>query len=168
MLLEFNIVNFLIYFSIAWGANIALNLLYVIKRYIPGASRFDYPIDFKFIYKKNRLIGDSITIAGLAVSLLLGLVLYILNINIIWVLIPPIVFMGDLLGSFVKRRISKKRGEFVPLIDHGNYMILLGIIFVLLRYINVTFALTALLLTYILHPLACIIAYRLKLRANPY
>jgi hypothetical protein len=168
MLLEFNPLNFLIYFSLAWGANIVLNLLYVIKRYVPGASRFDRPLDFKIIYKKNRLIGDSITIAGLAVSLLFGLILYILIKNIVWSIIPIIVFMGDLLGSFIKRRISKKRGEFVLFVDHGNYMILLGAIFMLLHYIDIFFAFTALLLTYMLHPLACIIAYRLNLRENPY
>ena len=164
----FNLYNFLIYFSLAWGANIALNFLYVIKRYFPKFNNFDYPIDFNLYYKKNRLIGDSTTIIGLILSLMISLFIYCISGNIIWTLIPIIVYFGHLLGSFIKRRMNKNGGEFVPIIDHGDYMLLLGIIFILLNYISISFALSALILTYILHPLACYLAFKLKLRENPY
>ena len=156
------------YFSIAWGTNIALNFLYVIKRYFPKFNKLDYPIDFKLRYKKNRLLGDSTTIIGLILSFIIGLIIYSITLNIIWALIPLIVYFGHLLGSFIKRRMNKNGGQFVPVIDHGDYMLLLGISFVLLNYISVPFALLALVLTYILHPVACLIAFKLKLRENPY
>ncbi len=167
-MLEFNLLNFSIYFSIAWGTNIALNFLYVIKRYFPRFNDFDCPIDFKLKYKKIRLIGESTTIIGLVLSLAISLFINISTGAMVWTIIPPIIYLGHLLGSFIKRRMNKGGGEFVPIIDHGDYMLLLGIIFIIFHYVSVLFALLALILTYILHPLACIIAFKLKLREHPY
>lgn len=167
-MIEFNLINFLIYFGVAWGSNIALNFLYVAKKYIPKVNQIDHPIDFKLTYRNNRLIGDSITVIGLIISILLGLLLYIIQLNFIWSLIPIIVYFGGLIGSFIKRRFNKKQGDFLPLIDHGDYMIVLGIAFVLSGYISINFALLALGITYILHPIACLLAFKLNWRKNPY
>ena len=167
-MLDFNIQNFLIYFSIAWGTNISLNLLYVLKRYLPLFNKLDYPLDFKINYKKNRLLGDSTTIVGLIISLIISLTIYIITNSFVWFIIPIIVYLGHLAGSFVKRRLNKNGGDFLPIIDHGDYMLLLGLIFISLGYINFYFAILALIITYILHPLACLMAYKLKLRERPY
>lgn len=167
-MLTLTLINFLTYFSIAWGANIALNLLYVLKRYFPETRNWDYPMDCHLRYHGERLIGDSVTFLGLIVSIILSAALYLTTNNIMWAIIPLIVHLGDLLGSFTKRRLHKKNGEYLPLVDHGNYMILLGIVFVLVGYADLGFVLLALLLTYILHPIACYLAFKLKLRKNPY
>jgi hypothetical protein len=160
--------NFLIYFCIAWGANISLNFLYILKRYVPGFKILDYPMDFKLNYKGDRLFGDSVNIIGLIVCAVISLELYLSIHNLAWSLIPTIVYFGNLIGSFIKRRAHKKSGEFMPLIDHGDYMLLLGIIFASFGYISFWFALLGVLVTYILHPIACVIAFKLKLRARPY
>jgi len=47
-------------------------------------------------------------------------------------------------------------------------MILLGFIFIISGYISFSFAISALLLTYLLHPIACYLAFKLKLRERPY
>ncbi|MFA5131558.1 MAG: CDP-archaeol synthase [Patescibacteria group bacterium] len=167
-MLSFNLSNFLIYFSIAWGTNIALNFLYVIKRYFPRFNDFDYPIDFKIKCGARRLFGDSTTIIGLILSLIISLLINMSTGTLVWTIIPPIIYLGHLMGSFIKRRMNKGGGEFVPVIDHGDYMLLLGIIFISCHYVSLLFALLALILTYILHPLACIIAFKLKLREHPY
>jgi hypothetical protein len=145
----------------------------VAKRYIPRLRNFDYPIDCRLNYRKDRLIGNSTTFAGLALCLLISVYFYFFvfkfsNYQIAWSIVPLGVYFGHLLGSFIKRRLHKKDGEFVPVVDHGDYMILLGIIFVTLHYINILFAVLALLLTYFLHPLACRLAFRLKMREYPY
>ncbi len=167
-MMPFTLNNFLIYFSLAWGSNIALNFLYVAKRYIPKFSHFDYPLDLNLNYKKNRLLGDSTTILGLILCSVLSLFIFFYSASLIWSIAPLIVYAGHLLGSFIKRRLNKNGGEFVPIIDHGDYMLLLGIVFVALGYINFLFAFCALLLTYILHPLACRLAFKFKLRDRPY
>ena len=167
-MINFTFNNFLIYFLIAWGANIALNFLYIIKRYIPEFKNLNYPLDFGLTYKGERLLGDSVNIIGFIFCLFISLSLYFFIHNLAWSIIPVIVYIGNLLGSFIKRRVHKKSGEFMPLVDHGDYMILLGFIFILKGYISFSFALSALLLTYLLHPLACLLAFKLKLRERPY
>jgi hypothetical protein len=167
-MMAFTLTNFLTYFCLAWSANIALNLLYVIKRYWPDFKRFDRPIDFGLKLKGSRLIGDSTTVIGLIVSLAFSFILYLTTNKFIWSSIPIIVYLGDLTGSFIKRRLHKEEGQFLPFVDHGDYMILLGIIFIFLGYISLIFALSALILTYILHPIACLIAFKMKLRERPY
>jgi len=167
-MITFTLNNFLIYFLIAWGANISLNFLYIIKRYIPEFKNLNYPLDFGLKYKGERLIGDSVNIIGLVFCLFISFSLYFLINSLVWSSIPVIVYLGNLLGSFTKRRFHKKSGEFMPLIDHGDYMILLGFIFIISGYISFSFAISALLLTYLLHPIACYLAFKLKLRERPY
>lgn len=160
--------NFFAYFFIAWSANISLNLLYVLKRYVPEFQRLNYPLDGGLSYRGDRLIGDSVNIIGLIFCLAIGGGLYLTGGGIILASIAPLVYIGNALGSFIKRRLHKKSGEFVPIVDHGDYMLFLGFIFVSLHYIEPLFAVLAILLTYILHPLACWAAFKLKLRENPY
>lgn len=167
-MLSLTIINFLAYFSTAWGSNIALNFLYILKKYFPETKKWDYPIDCYFKYRGERLIGDSVTFLGLLISIILSVALYLATKQIMWAIIPLVVNFGDLLGSFTKRRLHKKNGEYLPLIDHGNYMILLGVVFVLAGYADLGFVLLALLLTYILHPIACYLAFKINLRKNPY
>lgn len=167
-MIAFTLNNFLIYFIVAWGANISLNFLYIMKRYIPEFKNLDYPLDFNLSYKGNRLMGSSINIIGLFFCLFISVGLYFLVNSSILASIPLIVYLGGAIGSFIKRRFNKKSGEFMPLVDHGDYIVLLGVVFVLNGYISVWFALTAILITYILHPIACLVAFKLKLRKNPY
>ena len=167
-MIPFSITNFLTYFCLAWFANICLNFLYVIKRYSPKTLNFDIPIDGGFKYKGEYIIGKSTTALGLVICLAISIFLYSISYNSIWAIIPPLVYTGHMLGSFIKRRMHKKGGEFVPFVDHGDYMIFTGLIFVLFGYISISFALLAILLNYILHPIACFIAFKLKLRENPY
>jgi len=167
-MLPLTTINFLLYFSLAWATNICLNFLYVIKRYSPKTLNFDMPIDGGLKYKGDRLIGESTTIIGLILCLVISIILYFITSNFMWGIIPLLVYVGHLLGSFIKRRMHKKGGEFVPFIDHGDYMVTTGFVFVLLNYISINFALLSITLTYILHPIACFIAFKFKLRENPY
>lgn len=167
-MLPLTTTNFLIYFSLAWVTNICLNFLYVIKRYSPKTLNFDMPIDGGLKYNGDRLIGESTTIVGLILSLIISIILGFITDNFMWTIMPLLIYAGHLLGSFIKRRMHKKGGEFVPFIDHGDYMIISGIIFVLSGYISIYFALLTITLTYFLHPIACFIAFKFKLRENPY
>ena len=161
-----SINNFILYFSIVWGVNICLNLLYVLKKYFSVIKSLDRPIDCGLKYHKDRLIGDSTTFLGLLISFIISFILF--KINFILALIPILVYLGHSLGSFIKRRMHKKGGEFVPFVDHGDYMITTSVIFLILGYINVSFAFWAITLTYILHPIACFVAFKLKLKEHPY
>ncbi len=146
----------------------ALNLLYIIKRYIPKTKKMDLPIDGNLKYKGEPLIGESTTLAGLILSLLFSIIFFIYFNNPIWTLIPVLVYLGHLSGSFIKRRMHKKGGEFVPFVDHGDYIVLTGIVFFMLHFISLKFFIFSILLTYLLHPVVCFLAFRLKIREYPY
>ena len=87
-MLELTITNFFLYFTLAWGTNICLNFLYVIKRYSPKTLSFDRPIDFGLVYKGERLIGESTTMVGLFVVIILSLLLYFITSGFVWSIIP--------------------------------------------------------------------------------
>ncbi len=167
-MIPLTINNFLLYFSIVWGTNISLNLLYVVKRYIPRTAYFDRPIDGGLEYKGDRLIGESTTIAGLILCLIISIIFYFTLDNFVWTIIPVLVYLGHMLGSILKRRMHKKGGEFVPFVDHGDYVILVGVVLVMLQCITWKFAILSILATYVLHPLGCLLAFKLKLREYPF
>jgi CDP-2,3-bis-(O-geranylgeranyl)-sn-glycerol synthase len=138
-MLPLTITNFLTYFCIAWGSNISLNFIYVVKRYWPETRKYDYPLDGRRLYKKDRLLGDSITFPGLILSLILAGALFRATGTLIWSLIPVLVYLGGAAGSFIKRRLHINSGEYLPLIDHGDYMIMTGLVFWLSGYTSFTF-----------------------------
>ena len=76
-MIPFTFENFLIYFCLAWGTNIALNFLYVMKRYIPGFSNLDYPLDYRIKYRGERLIGESTTFIGLFLCLVISIIIFL-------------------------------------------------------------------------------------------
>ncbi len=160
--------NFLIYFFIVWVSNILLNFLYVIKRYFPKTKNFDKPIDGGLKYGKDRLVGESTTVVGIILSFTFSIFLFFITESFVWASIPILVYIGHTLGSIIKRRMHKKDGEFLPVVDHGDYMILTGVVFLLFGYISFTFFILSIFINFVLHPFACFIAFKLKLRENPY
>ncbi|HAS80749.1 MAG: hypothetical protein UR25_C0003G0049 [Candidatus Nomurabacteria bacterium GW2011_GWE1_32_28] len=160
--------NFIIYSVLIWGTNMLLNVLGTIKLHFPSTKKYDKPIDARIEYKGDRLIGESTTIVGLIVCIMISIILYFVGFDFKWVIIPFLVYTGHTLGSIIKRRMHKKGGEFVPFIDHGDYTITTGIIFIALGYITPIFAILSISLTYIFHPIMCYLAYKIKLRERPY
>ena len=166
--MQLTIFNFFLYIVLTWGSNIALNFLYVLKRYIPVFIKYDRPLDMGLMFQNNRLIGESTTILGLLISFTLSILFFIL-FEYIWLgYIPILVYIGHTVGSFIKRRLGKSDGTFVIFLDHGDYMIITGLVLYSLGFISWQLALSGLLFTYIFHPIACLIAFHLKMRQNPY
>ncbi len=154
---------------LTWGTNIAFNLLYVAKKYIKGFAKYDRPIDFgKYFFDGRRILGESTTFLGLVFALLISLLALKSNLfeKMIALMVPLLVYIGHALGSFIKRRMNKN--SFVPFIDHGDYMIMSGFVLVILGYVSFSLALVCLLLTYVLHPLAVLLAFKLGLKEHNY
>jgi hypothetical protein len=166
-MLPLTINNFLLYCFLSWGSNIILNILGALKIYYPKLKSFDLPLDGRLEYKGDRLIGDSTTVIGLLLSIFFSLVIFIFSSVNIYGLIPVLVYFGHTIGSIIKRRMHKKSGEFVPFVDHGDYIILVGFVFWVSGFISYEFVLYSIFLTYILHPIACFIGYKLNLRERP-
>ena len=145
-----------------------LNVLGIIKYLFPKTIKLDYPIDGGFQYKGDRLVGESTTVAGLLLCLVISFTIYLYMPYSAWTSIPLLVYAGHMAGSIIKRRLHKTGGEFVPFVDHGDYMILTGTIFVALHYFTPLFAVLSILITYIFHPIVCFLAFKLKLRKYPH
>ena len=156
----------------------------------PGAvlSRGKIPVDLKKnFFDGKRIFGDGKTIEGLFIGTILGFFvgaavhfatgatsmrLYgnFLNIG----LISFGGLFGDLINSFVKRRMNVKRGGKLPILDQLNIVFgswLLCFIFSrswFLKSFTLPIAIIVLVITPILHRSANIIAYRIKLKDVPW
>ncbi|NCU42893.1 CDP-archaeol synthase [Candidatus Falkowbacteria bacterium] len=166
-MMKLTFANFIFYMAITWGCNISLNFLYVLKKFFPVVLKYDYPLDFRKKLGAHRILGESTTWLGLSLSVFLSLLFYIL-LPWPWFLVPFTVYFGHSLGSFIKRCLGKKDGSFLLLVDHGDYMLLTGIIFYLSGQVSISLAISTILATYLLHPLACFIAFKLGLKKYPY
>ena len=158
------------------------------------------PVDFKRYWKDGRrILGDGKTWRGLFGGTLSGGVVGIVVVFLLdgrtsfftvreiyggWDYFIFISFwlafgglMGDMLGSFIKRRLGLKRGEKAPGLDQwdfiiGAFLLLLFIpSFVIRNFLSITSAvalLILLLLTPSIHRAVNIVGYRLGLKKEPW
>lgn len=169
-MMTLSIGNILLFLSILWLTNGTLNLLYVLKKHVPFVKTIDRPIDLgKLFFDKKRILGNSTTILGLVVALLFSLLFSLINLYspTVAFLTPLLVFLGHAIGSFIKRRLNKN-DVFVPFVDHGDYVIMSGVVLFSLGQISGTLALVCLLITYIAHPFIVHVAYKWGLRERYY
>lgn len=143
---------------VAWLVNIALNLFGAITR----SKNVDRPLDGGLLFiDGRRVLGSSTTWGGLVVCLVAGLALYAYPILMT---VPLLVYAGHAAGSFLKRRIGYADGRFLPGIDHGDYAILIGFVFVPLGYLTLQDAVLMYVLSLLITPLVTWCAYTLRLR----
>ncbi len=169
-MMNLSIYNILIFLSITWITNGSLNLLYVLKKHVPFVRNTDRPLDLGVCFiDKKRILGNSTTVLGLIVAVILSQVFLITGLYLPFVAIvtPVLVFFGHALGSFIKRRMGKN-DVFVPFIDHGDYIIVSGTILYITGYVSITLAFVCLLITYIVHPIVVNISYKLGLKEKPF
>ncbi len=150
------------------------------------------PVDFgkKFV-DGRRILGDGKTFRGFAGGFLggifTGLVQYkieeILNFQIfsslgfyeaisLFILLSLGSLLGDMAGSFIKRRLGFERGKKVPILDQLDFLVFS----IVLASFHESFytlytaeiILIALIITPILHRLTNLIAYLLKLKDVPW
>jgi CDP-2,3-bis-(O-geranylgeranyl)-sn-glycerol synthase len=149
--------------------NGSLNLLYPLRGY-NVIKKIDRPIDLKkSLFDNNRILGDSTTFAGIFVSLLVGALSgYIVYENfMIGLVVGASTYIGHALGSFTKRRLGIDDGKFLPIVDHGDYIFVNGLVFMFLNLIDYKIFLLSLIITLIIQPVFCYVGYRLKIRQNP-
>jgi len=113
--------------------------VYVAK--LPFLKNFSKPIDFGKSFKGKRIFGDNKTYRGLIFGVLIGTLVGILQTNFqipannffhsanLPEMTPQLALMlsfgaliGDMVGSFVKRRVGFKPGQHAPLLDQVNFI----------------------------------------------
>jgi len=147
------------------------------------------PIDLGMKLKTHRIFGEGKTIKGFLMGVAMGTFyggvegyLYpIFNTySETWgVTLPTMnlfigfmlglgVMTGDLMGSFIKRRFGFERGYSVPILDQLNFIIgAIAFTFFLTQY-TLGMILIMLIITPIIHRIANIGGYLLKIKKEPW
>jgi CDP-2,3-bis-(O-geranylgeranyl)-sn-glycerol synthase len=154
------------------------------------------PIDFsRSFVDGRRILGDGKTIRGFAGGLVGGILLgafeafisgyVIFSLQKLMVLsliqietlqCTPLraflmstgALLGDLAGSFVKRRIGLRRGAPVPLLDQLTFLIVAFLLTSLVFQIPLEYAIILLILTPLIHLTTNIISHLMGLKKVPW
>ncbi|QQS22960.1 CDP-archaeol synthase [bacterium] len=162
-------IHLLSYTVPCWLINVTLNLWYLLKMRYPKILKYDAALDLnKNFFDGYRILGNSTTWVGLPIALLSGAIIEsFLSTPEIGLLKGLAVYAGHALGSFTKRRFNIPRGQYVPIVDHGDSIILTGIIFYALGLESLSIVVAGVILTLIAQPIMAYSGYKLKLRDNP-
>ncbi|MDW8022000.1 MAG: CDP-2,3-bis-(O-geranylgeranyl)-sn-glycerol synthase [Nitrososphaerota archaeon] len=167
------------------------SLLYILPAYIANASPVlgprlfgrRTPIDRGIlVWDGRRLFGDGKTFEGLITGILfgtiVGLILFSLNNPGAYrspfepLLLSIGTMIGDIFGSFLKRRLGLESGASAPILDQTGFAVFalfLGLLFYgPPSWFNVENLLLLLLITGILHLATNSAAYVLGLKDRPY
>ncbi len=167
-----------------------MEIIYILHLFIPAyfanSSALIFgggkPLDLgKNFIDGRRILGDGVTIRGTVLGtlsgFLLGLLAYYMlenpllknaNIYTLSFLLSFGALLGDAVGSFIKRRLGIERGKPAPLLDQLDFVF--GAVFLSSFIYDYTtkIILTLIIVTPILHLLANVVGYMLKLKDVPW
>jgi CDP-2,3-bis-(O-geranylgeranyl)-sn-glycerol synthase len=140
-------------------------------------SKYNKPIDFRKTLKGKPILGPGKTWMGLAAGLIIAsFVGYIQGITLIHPLITWKIgfllgcgaLLGDIIASFIKRRVNLKRGSRVFGLDQLDFI--LGAFFFawLINQFNITYFIIILIITPAIHLLANFLAYKIGVKQEPW
>ncbi|RLJ00584.1 MAG: CDP-2,3-bis-(O-geranylgeranyl)-sn-glycerol synthase [Candidatus Aenigmatarchaeota archaeon] len=152
----------------------------------PVLVKGKYPIDFKKDFVDgHRLLGDGKTIEGFFSGIIFGSLIGLLQIYLqpfigqfyifqfqhslfTIILLSAGAMVGDLIGSFVKRRFGLERGAPAPILDQLDFMVFSLTAVSIIISIEVSWVIFLLIITPILHYSSNIFVYTLKLKDRPW
>ncbi|MCS7126660.1 MAG: CDP-2,3-bis-(O-geranylgeranyl)-sn-glycerol synthase [Aigarchaeota archaeon] len=164
-------------------------ILYVFPAYVANATPVvtvrllgkSTPLDMGLrAWDGRRILGDGKTVEGLLSGVVagssIGLLIYYF-VNLFRSVSEPFILalgamVGDIFGSFIKRRIGLERGRSLPLLDQLGFLlfslIFSSLIYGLPRWMKLDVFLILLIITFILHISTNYVAYILGLKNRPY
>ncbi len=164
-----------------WYQLIIYPLIYIFPAYVANGAPVIFggglPIDLNRKLKGKPIFGSHKTIRGLVSGLLAGFIVayaesavfglpYLLAIGI---LSSIGTHVGDLVGSFIKRRIGTKEGVSMPFMDQYLFLLFAFIFAFPLGNLPVWYGiLFIIVLTGLMHKGTNIAAYLLKLKKVPW
>jgi CDP-2,3-bis-(O-geranylgeranyl)-sn-glycerol synthase len=136
-----------------------------------GGTSMDFGRNFS---DGKRIFGNNKTFRGFffgwTIGILVGLIeVFLFGFPVLFALLTPLgALLGDLTGAFVKRRLGIAPGGLLPIIDQIDFVIG-AIVFALpLSLVNWELAVTVLLITPPIHLLTNFLAFKMKLKRNPW
>lgn len=143
-------------------------------------------LDFGKRLHKHRILGDGKTIEGTVGGILFGFFIGLIQIyvqgfipaewelNLIEMSLLLIFLLsigaviGDILGSFAKRRFSIKRGEPAPLLDQLDFLVFAILSANLILSIKTEIIIVLLIITPPLHWVTNLVGYFAKIKKTPW
>jgi CDP-2,3-bis-(O-geranylgeranyl)-sn-glycerol synthase len=136
-----------------------------------GGTKMDFGKNF---YDGKRVFGNNKTFRGFffgwAIGLAVGLLeCYLFGFPILFAVLTPLgALLGDLAGAFMKRRLSIAPGGLLPIVDQIDFVVGAIVFSLPLALIGWELAVTVLLITPPIHLFTNFLAYKLKLKKNPW
>ena len=139
-----------------------------------GGTRMDFGKNF---FDGKRVFGNNKTFrgfffgwgVGIGVGLVEGLVFGFQSYSVLFSLLIPLgALLGDLVGAFFKRRLGIKPGGLLPIVDQVDFVVGAIVFSIPLTMISWQLALTVLLITPPIHLFTNFLAYKMKLKRNPW
>jgi CDP-2,3-bis-(O-geranylgeranyl)-sn-glycerol synthase len=137
-----------------------------------GGTKMDFGRNF---YDGKRIFGNNKTFRGFffgwAVGMLVGSIEYVIfpGIPIFFIVLIPLgALLGDLTGAFIKRRIGIAPGGLLPIVDQIDFVVGALVFAIPLGIVSWELAITVLLITPPIHLFTNFLAYKMKLKRNPW
>ncbi|MGC8670054.1 MAG: CDP-2,3-bis-(O-geranylgeranyl)-sn-glycerol synthase [Candidatus Micrarchaeia archaeon] len=154
-------------------------IIYILPAYVSNGAPVLFgggkPLDMNAKFHGKRIFGDHKTIRGTISALLSGIIIGIIEYPFfsymlaIALLLSIGTITGDLLGSFIKRRLSFDEGKSFPIMDQYGFFVFALIFALPLGHLPSLYGLLFLVvLTGLLHISTNIGAYKLKLKKVPW
>jgi CDP-2,3-bis-(O-geranylgeranyl)-sn-glycerol synthase len=171
----------LVFLSPAYAANAS-------PLFLSGLLKKLHPLDLnKKFFDGQRILGDGKTIEGTAFGFLVGIIYFSIflfvdkSLNILHLyhsyleglLIVSGALIGDIIGSFVKRRLKMKQGDMLPVFDQVGFVVFAYVfyLFVFPPPLNLPpmgFIVYVSLITFFVHILTNLAAFKFGLKYAPY
>ena len=133
------------------------------------------PLDFgKNFFDGKRIFGANKTFRGFFFGLAIGAAVGVMDCLLFgfpWlfaVLTPLGALLGDLIGAFLKRRLDIAPGGLLPVVDQVDFVVGAILFSLPLAIITLELAVAMLIITPPIHLLTNFLAYKLKLKSNPW
>ncbi len=136
------------------------------------------PLDFgKNFFDGKRLFGKNKTfrgfffgwLIGILVGIVEGLVFGFATYSVLFSVLTPLgALLGDLAGAFLKRRLNIAPGGLLPVIDQVDFVVGALVFSLPLLMVYWELAVAVLLITPPIHLFTNFLAYKLKLKKNPW
>jgi len=125
-------------------------------------------LDGKRVFGKNKTYRGFFF--GLAVGITVGLgEWFLFDYPILFSVLSPLgALLGDLAAAFLKRRLGIAPGGLFPVVDQVDFVVGALLLSLPLKIISWELAISVLIITPPIHLITNFVAYKLKLKKNPW
>ncbi|HIQ39179.1 MAG TPA: CDP-2,3-bis-(O-geranylgeranyl)-sn-glycerol synthase [Methanothermococcus okinawensis] len=165
------------------------SLIYILPAYVANAAACVFgggtPVDLgRYFLDGRRILGDGVTYRGFFFGLLCGCITatfesILLNLDIVGTsefyynlfkciyvgfLLSLGALFGDMVGSFIKRRLGIERGKPAPLLDQLDFVVFAMLFAYPFAPLTLDMVVTILVITPVIHLSSNIVAYLLGIK----